>query len=60
MAHNKETVISTEGEEVVGNDANRFDAFRQSTTLGPEPATESSGPPEQNGGTHAGPPPRAS
>ena len=49
MVHNKNTVISNEGEEVVGNDANRFDAWRQTGTLGPEPPTAETGPPETNG-----------
>lgn len=52
MAHNKDTVISTEGEEVIGNSSNRFDTWRQSGTLGPTPPTADSGPPEQ-GGTEA-------
>lgn len=38
--------ISGEGVETVGNDANRFDAWRQSETLGPTPATAPTGPPE--------------
>lgn len=47
--HTKETVISTEGEEVIGNSSNRFDAQRQSTTFGPEPPTADDGPPESRG-----------
>ena len=50
MVHTKESVISTEGEEVVGNRANRFDVWRQSTTLGPTPPTADEGPPEQASG----------
>lgn len=41
--------ISNEGVTVIGNDANRFDAHRQSDTLGPYPPTESDGPDETNG-----------
>lgn len=37
--------------EVPGNNANRFDAWRQSGTLGPEPESPSSGPPETGGDT---------
>jgi hypothetical protein len=55
MALNKDTVISTAGEEVIGNGANRFDAHRQSTTLGPEPPTADDGPPETNGEPGASP-----
>lgn len=35
--------------ETPGNDANRFDAWRQSGTLGPYPPTEPDGPEETNG-----------
>ena len=58
MAHTKETVISTEGEEIVGNGSNRFDEQRQSTTLGPTPPTSEDGPPETRGSF--APSPRAS
>lgn len=47
----RSTMISTEGEEVQGNGANRFDTWRQSTTLGPEPPVADSGPPETGGDT---------
>lgn len=40
--------------ETVGNDANRFDTWRQSTTLGPEPASAPSGPPETGDITNEG------
>lgn len=56
--YTKETVISTDGEEVVGNSANRFDVARQSTTMGPEPPTADDGPPETRGSF--APSPRAS
>ena len=52
MAYNQDTVISTDGAETVGNDANRFDTWRQTGTLGPTPPSADSGPPEQ-GGTEA-------
>ncbi len=55
--YTKDTVIATDGVEVVGNDANRFDAQRQSTTLGPMPPTADDGPEETNG--EPGPSPRA-
>jgi len=35
--------------EVPGNNANRFDCWRQSDTLGPQPPTAETGPPEQGG-----------
>lgn len=44
------SMISTEGQEELGNDARRFDVWRQTTTLGPEPDSPSSGPPETGGG----------
>ena len=49
MAYDRSTVISKDGEEVIGNNANRFDAWRQSDTLGPQPPTAETGPPETNG-----------
>lgn len=49
MAVNRDSMIATEGVEVVGNNANRFDAWRQSGTLGPTPPTADDGPPETNG-----------
>lgn len=49
MAYNRDTVISTDGQEVQGNDANRFDTHRQSDTLGPQPPPAASGPPETGG-----------
>jgi len=45
----RESMISTEGQEVIGNNANRFDAWRQTGTLGPEPETPSTAPPETGG-----------
>lgn len=45
----RDSMISTEGQEVIGNDANRFDAWRQTGTLGPTPPTAETGPPETNG-----------
>ena len=50
MAYSKETVIATDGVETVGNSANRFDTWRQTTTLGPMPPTADEGPPEQASG----------
>lgn len=41
--------ISTEGVTVIGNNSNRFDTQRQSTTLGPEPPPADSGPDETEG-----------
>lgn len=41
--------IASTGVETVGNDANRFDTWRQSGTLGPTPEAPSSGPPETGG-----------
>ena len=49
MSVDQGSMISTEGQEVIGNDANRFDTWRQSGTLGPQPPTAESGPPEQGG-----------
>lgn len=49
--------ISDAGKTVVGNDANRFDAWRQSDTFGPMPPTAETGPPETSGGSA---PPEAS
>lgn len=37
--------------EVIGNGANRFDTWRQSDTLGPQPPSAESGPPETGGDT---------
>lgn len=58
MATDRDTMIATEGVEVVGNDANRFDVWRQTGTLGPFPPTAETGPPETDGdpgtGTKAG------
>lgn len=45
----RETMISTAGEEVQGNGANRFDAWRQDDTLGPQPPVAESAPPETGG-----------
>lgn len=50
--------IDTKGVTVIGNDANRFDAQRQSSTLGPEFEMSADGPTETNG--EPGPSPRAS
>lgn len=49
MAYTRDTVISTEGQEVQGNGANRFDTWRQSDTLGPQPAPADTAPPETGG-----------
>lgn len=46
----RNTMISTEGEEVVGNGANRFDAHRQSGTLPPPVESADDAPPETGGG----------
>ena len=46
----RDTMISTEGEEVKGNDANRFDQHSQSGTIGPEPESPSTASPETGGG----------
>lgn len=59
MASNREDMIATEGVSVVGNEANRFDCWRQSGTLGPEPPTADSGPPETNGQPGMSGPPSA-
>lgn len=45
----RETMISTEGQEVKGNGANRFDTWRQNDTLGPEPPPAETAPPETGG-----------
>ena len=50
MAYTQDSVIATDGVETVGNSANRFDTWRQSTTLGPMPPTADEGPPEQASG----------
>ena len=42
--------IATTGVSVMGNDAHRTDATRQTTTFGPEPP-EQGFPPETSGGT---------
>lgn len=57
MASNREDMIATEGVEVIGNSANRFDTWQQTGTLGPTPATAETGPPETNG--EPGTPPSA-
>lgn len=41
--------IVSEGTTVIGNDQGRFDTWRQTGTLGPEPPNEMDGPPETNG-----------
>lgn len=50
---NNEVLQSAE----IGNGSNRFDAWRQSDTLGPQPPTAETGPPETNG--EPGTPPSA-
>lgn len=50
MAMNRETILSTEGEEVLGNGANRFDAHRQSGTIPPPVESPDDAPPETGGG----------
>jgi len=43
--------ISTEGKHEMGNDAKRFDTHSQTGSLGPEPDSPPSGPPETGGDT---------
>ena len=47
--------VQLDREVELGNGANRFDVWRQSQTLGPQPPTADSGPPETNGGSEGAP-----
>lgn len=48
-----DSYISGEGKTEVGNNANRFDEWRQSGTLGPYVDSPESGPPETGGGAES-------